>query len=324
MKFFKSAPLIILLVSAVPAFAKGDPVDVTLRTRIVGEAENQEFRIRCNYIRLTVKGDFLENFSYLIRQRFNKPLTDGDFLSATDYLWLNWRKNAWELGGGKRNVACGSWEYNTLACDEYFRPEFFKNLGGMYNYVINAAYYTANERFQLQFGNSIYSQHASNLLGYSFQVRGHQGIWHHVYSVNFFEREKGLYNNFVCLGNKFITGPVTIHFDIDHRIDLENPSFMKDFSLAGKVKVHTTEWMDVFVKGTYDYNDGVSEYLLPDGTDIWKAGGGFEFYPSKKYRGIRLMCLYYNMNGSTNVFQTGFVWTLNITDLIRQFQLRSF
>lgn len=307
----------LLLSSGVDAFGEGNPVDVILRTRIVGEVENQDWSIKCNYLRLTVKGEFLDDFSYIVRQRFNKPITDGDFLSATDYLWLSWKKYGWEVGAGKKNIACGSWEYNTLACDEYFRPEFFKNLGGMYNYVLNTAYYACGERFLFQFGNSIYSQHISNLLGFSFQVNGHHGVWHHTYSVNFFERQKGVYNQFLCLGNKFIIGPVTFHVDFDHRIDLKKPSFMKDFSLAGKVKGHVIDWMDMFVKATYDKNESVDDPLLPCGTDVWKAGGGFEFYPSQKYHGIRLICVYYNVNGQLNVAQAGFVWTLDFVNLVR-------
>lgn len=299
---------------------KHRPVDVILRTRVMGEVQNQDWKIKCNYLCLTVKGEFLDDFLYVIRQRFDKPISEGDFLSGTDYLWLGWRKNGWEVGAGKRNIACGSWEYNTLACDEYFRPEFFKNLGKMYKYVVNASYHTGGEHFLLQFGNSIYSQSVSNLLGYSFQVRGLQGVWQHVYSVNFFEREKGMYNQFLCLGNKFITGPVIFHFDIDHRIDLNKPTFMKDFSLAGEVKVSTVRWLDVFAKATYDRNDCVEDPMLPVSTDVWKAGGGLEFYPSKKYRGIRLFCTYYNINGDVNVAQAGFVWTLNFVDLIEMYK----
>lgn len=301
----------VLLSFAIPAKADWN-TDVILKSRLSAEADNGDFKFNCDFLRLQVKGTFADNFSYNFRQRLNKAPTKENFLGATDYLYLNWKKNNWEIGGGKFCIACGGIEYNSSSYDLYIRPEFFNSLGGMYNYVLDGAWHHGGERFCLQFCNSLYRTSASDLFGYSFNVSGRQGVWEHKYSVNFFERSKGNFDQFVCLGNRFNMDRVVWTLELTHRLDMARPTFFKDFSAVTKCKAEVLPWMNVFAKATWDYKEDVADPMLPDGTNVCQAGAGFEFYPVKKYRNLRLHAVYWNRNGNMNCVQAGLSWQLDI------------
>ncbi len=280
-------------------------VDIQLRGRLSLASENSKFGVKCDFLRVTLKSQLTKDLSLLFRQRLNKAITNGDFMSATDYLYLAWIKNGWELSGGKHWIACGGFEYQATSYDIYIPPIFYDGLGGMYNYVVNAARYFGKDRLCLQVSNSLYSTTFSNLLGYSLLWSGRRGVWEYHWSVNFFERAKGDYNQYFCLGNRFHTGPVVWDLGLAHRMDLAQPTFFKDFSAVAKLKYTPFPWMAVFGKATWDYKECIADPMLPDDTNIWQAGGGFEFFPFKSYRLLRLHCVYFNRNGSTHFFLAG-------------------
>lgn len=303
-----------------------EKISVLLQGRLGLDVADTDYKFKCDYLRLDIKGTFAGGFSYRIRQRLNKAITDKDFLSATDYLWVGWHRNGWGVNAGKNYIACGGFEYLAPSYDIYIRPIFFNGLGGMYNYVLSGSKEFCGEKVTLQFGNSLYSTGPSKLLGYSAMLTGQQGVWEHAYSVNLFERPTaesgteptGLYNFYVCLGNRFHIGSSTIDLGLTHRFDIQRPTFFKNFSFCTKFKVPVTEWMNVFGKATWDYKlAGIEDPMLPDGTNIWQAGGGFEFYPAKQFKGVRLHCLYYNRNGSLNCAMLGLSLSLDIVGAIR-------
>lgn len=301
-------------------------ISIILKGRVGLDLQNTDYKFKCDYLRLDISGTFAKDFNYRFRQRFNKPITDSNFLSATDYLYVGWQKNGWGLSAGKNYVACGGFDYLASSYDIFIRPIFFNGLGGMYNYVINASRTFHGEKLTIQFGNSLYSKQASKLFGYSVHLMGQQGIWEHTYSVNLFERptadsgteSTGLYNFYVCLGNRFHINDSIIDLGLVHRFDINQPTFFKDFSVVTKFKVPVLWWMDVFGKATWDYKEaGIQDPMLEDGTNIWQAGCGFEFFPIKQYKGFRLHCVYYNQNGSINCAMVGMSMSLDIVNAIR-------
>ena len=280
---------------------------LNLRGRVSLATENRDFLFKCDYLRVQLTGTFAKHFFFRFRQRFNKAITDGNYLSATDYLYLSWRKNDWEILGGKTYVACGGFEYQATSYDIYIRPAFFSGLSGMYNYALNGARHFKNETLWLQVSNSLYSNRASNLLGYSILLQGRQGVWQHSWSVNAFERAKGHYNFYVCLGNRFHIGEIAfVDLGLVHRLDLDRPTFFKDFSAVTKFKVRATEWMRIFGKATWDYKQsGIEDPMLPDGTDSWQAGCGLEFFPVPHSEMVRLHLVYFNRDGALNCVLAG-------------------
>ena len=295
------------------ARAQKDKITVQLKGRLSLATENEDFGVKCDFLRLIVKGNLGDELSFLFRQRLNKAISSSDYMSATDYLYLSWIRNGWELSGGKYYVACGGMDYNDSSYDLFIRPVYFGGLAGMYNYVFNAARHFPNgERLCLQVSNSLYSSTFSDLLGYSIFLSGQQGIWEHTWSVNLFERSKGDYNQYVCLGNRFHTGPVGWDIGLVHRMDLRSPSLFKDFSAVTKLKWHAAEWINVFGKVTWDYKEDVPDPMLPDWTNTLQAGAGCEFFPFKDYKFIRLHCVYFNRGGDVNCVLAGISCSLDI------------
>jgi len=263
---------------------------IQLRARAGFIAEGSDYGFKCDFLRITAQGRLGGGFHYLVRQRLNKPIKDGDFLSATDYLFLRWNKGNWELGGGKYYLACGGFEYLASAYDLYIRPEYFNGLGGMYNYAIQATRFFGKESLCIQAGNSIYATGMSKLLGASALLRGRQGPWEHAWSVNVFEREKGLCNLFLCLGNRFhLRDNASLDCSLAHRMDLHDARLMKDFSAVMRLKLGVTDQLDILGKAVWDYKEeGIEDPMLPPGTNIWKAGGGIEYYPVSGSKTVRL------------------------------------
>lgn len=293
---------------------KGIDWHLNLRGRLGLATENNDFRFKCDFLRLQFTGTFAEHFSFRIRQRLNKTITDGDFLSATDYLYVSWRKNDWEILGGKSDIACGGFEYQATTYDIYIRPVFFEGLDGMYNYVLQGGRHFGKETLWLQVSNSLYSTRISNLLGYSIFLKGRQGPWEHAWSVNLFERAKGAYNFYVCLGNRFHIGErAFIDLGLTHRLDTAHPTAFKDFSAVTKFKVSATHWMKVFGKATWDYKEtGIADPMLPDGTNSWQAGGGLEFFPIRGSETLRLHLVYFNRDGALNCVLAGLGLNLDL------------
>lgn len=280
---------------------------VSLKGRVGVSTRNEEYNLKCDFLRLTLSGSFAENFHFIIRHRLNKAVTDGAFMSATDYFNVSWRRGGWELLGGKTYLACGGFEYLASSYDIYIRPGFFAGLGGMYNYALQCSRFFGNESLCIQAGNSIYNPGVSDLLGASMLLRGRQGPWEHAWSVNYFERAKGAGNVFLCLGNRFhIKEGTILDCSLAYRLDAEAPAFMKDFSAVVHLKSSVLPWLNIVGKATWDYKEaGIRDPMLPDGTDSWQAGGGVELFPVRSSEILRLHCIYYNRDGNLNCVMAG-------------------
>jgi len=282
-----------------------------IKGRMSFHSLGEDYGFKCDYLRIRVTGDLGGGFRFLFRQRLNKPLTDGDYLSATDYLNVSWRRGDWEILGGKTCLACGGFDYRASSADIYIRPEYFKGLGGMYNYALQATRFWGGESLCLQFGSSIYSIGFTPLLGASALLRGRCGPWEHSWSANYFEREKGTGNFYVCLGNRFhLPAGGALDAGIVHRMDVQAPSFMRDFSMVVKLRQPLVRCLNLVVKGTWDYKEaGVQDPMLPDGTNLWQAGGGLEFFPVRDSAAVRLHGIYYRRSDGTNCVLAGVCFT---------------
>lgn len=312
-----------MLLAAIPAAAGNENVNneekqssssthVYLRSRLHFQTVGSQGVVESDFLRIVAEGTIGDNFTYLFRQRLNKAPKDGQFLDATDYLYLTWKKNDWEIGAGKHYIACGDYEYIASTYETYIWPTFYDGLVGMYTYLADVSRNIGTERLTFQVSNSLYAPATTDLAGVSFDVDGRVGIWEHNWSVNGFEREKGKWNAFQCFGNIFHVNHADIYLDLTHRFDFANPTFFKDFSACVKFKYTPAEWINVIGKVSWDYKEaGIEDPMLPDGTDHWLAGGGFEFFPIKTYRNLRLHCIAWGDRGVLHTL-TGFAWQLDI------------
>ena len=74
------------------------------------------------FFNFEMKGSFLEDFSYRIRQRID--MTAGG--SKTDFMILSYHANKnWSLTAGRMPLAVGGWEYDLPPIDVYFASLFW-------------------------------------------------------------------------------------------------------------------------------------------------------------------------------------------------------
>ena len=313
MKIIRHLILALAIVSLpLEGMAKGPEIHGDLKARMGLSVAGDSYGLTADYFRLALRADLGEGFGCTVRQRLNALPSVADFLSATDYLNLHWTGDNWQFLVGKTYLACGGFDYSSIAYDLYAMPEFYNNLGGMFNYAVQATRFFGEEALCIQGGNSIYSTGFSNLLGCGVLLSGRQGPWEHTWSVNVYEMEKGHGNFFVCLGNRFhILENCTLDLGLDHRMDMQAPSFMKDFAVITRLKCGVTSQLDLLAKAIWDYKEeGIVDPLLPDGTNIWQAGGGVEYYPMKESRAVRLHCMFFHNSARGNNFFAGVSFSL--------------
>lgn len=297
----KTVAILSLMLALAPAL-KAQKIDVSLLGRGSISASRQESGFKGDYLQLVVSGTIDDHFSYAFRQRLNRPITREDFFNATDWLYLTYSTGKWEFSAGKQIVQGGGIEYDKAPIDVYYFSEASSNFA-CYQFGASVSRYIGTEKLTFQVTRSPFGDNGRTLsdrFAYNLSLRGSTGDWfQRVYSVNFFETGKGLFTSYFALGNIFTFNPVTLELDLYHRSDCLNPSFFKDYTLAGRVTVSAAEWLDLFAKATYDRNSTKSQTTVAIGTDICKYAFGAEFYPKKGSRDIRLHCLFYHDTHNT-------------------------
>lgn len=260
------------------------------------------------FFNFEMKGSFLEDFSYRIRQRID--MTAGG--SKTDFMILSYHANKnWSLTAGRMPLAVGGWEYDLPPIDVYFASLFWNefscyDIGGQLEYHTN----DGNHDIIFQITNSTFNRYdavgnfirrpgryAYNLIWY-----GRMGAFSTSYSINMMEQNKGEYINYIALGNMFDFGNLDFYVDFMNRgFFNQSDFFLGDFTIIGEVKYAFTEKFTAMVKGGYDRNkhsyfdySGYIPTLQPydmaviPGVEYTFAGLGFEAYPYKGNKNVRL------------------------------------
>ena len=287
------------------------------------------------YLNFIISGDFTKDFFYAYRQRLNNVQNISSFFDATDYLYFGWRitKNlSWTVG--KEIVAIGGSEYDLAPIDVYFHTEFWNNIN-CFRFGTNLIYTTKNKKntFTLQFTNSPYDNSVlyGSLYNYSLQWRGEFEHFGPICSVNMFEYQKGKFQNVIALGTTFRFGHVCGYLDLMNRASFEQDDFfLKDMTVVGRIGYNFMhDQMQVFFKTGHDVNDAqysntpydeAYDLCILPGTDIMFYGGGFEYYPMKNSKDLRIHAFFAvhdatkNKVGNSDITyqaNAGVTWKLN-------------
>ena len=261
------------------------------------------------FFNFEMKGSFLNDFSYRIRQRID--MTAGG--SKTDFMILSYHANKnWSLTAGRMPLAVGGWEYDLPPIDVYFASLFWNefscyDIGGQLEYHTN----DGNHDIIFQITNSTFNRYdaAGNFIRrpgrytYNLIWYGRMGAFSTSYSINMMEQNKGEYINYIALGNMFDFGNLDFYVDFMNRGFLNQKDFfLGDFTIIGEFKYAFTDKFTGIVKGGYDRNKhGYIDYdatpfptaipydmAVTPGVEYSFAGLGFEAYPYKANQNIRL------------------------------------
>lgn len=258
------------------------------------------------YLNFEIKGSFLNDFSYRLRQRFDM----ADKCSKTDIMTLTYQghKN-FSITAGKMALAVGGWEYDLAPIDVYFASQFWHKFN-CYDVGAQVAFHSndKNHDIILQVTNSTFyendeynkfeGKYAYNLIWY-----GRMDWFKTSYSFNMMEQEKHHYINYIALGNMFDFGRLDFFIDFMNRgYFYQKDFFLGDFTLIGEVKYAFTDKFTLMAKGGYDKNK--HKYIddsnpaspiqldydmtVMPGVEYTFAGLGFESYPYKGNQNIRV------------------------------------
>lgn len=267
------------------------------------------------FFNFEMKGSFLKDFSYRIRQRID--MTAGG--SKTDFMILSYHagKN-FSITAGRMPLAVGGWEYDLPPIDVYFASHFWNEFS-CYDIGAQVEFHTTdgNHDIIFQVTNSTFNRtdaeggfiRLPNRYTYNLIWYGRMGAFSTSYSINMMEQNKGEYINYIALGNMFDFGKLDFYVDFMNRGFFNQKDFLLgDFTIIGEVKYAFTDKFTAMVKGGYDRNkhddrvfseDGeiIVGYLPSDmavlpGVEYAFAGLGFEAYPYKGNKNLRIHGLF--------------------------------
>ncbi len=267
------------------------------------------------FLNFRMDGSLLDGLSYSIRYRVHKVQSDP--FAATDWATLTYSTDKWDFSAGKQVVAIGGYEYDRAPIDIYFASEYWHQIA-CYQFGVSATYKFGskyNSKLLAQICQSPYDFVNQNLYAYNLMYMSDFALS----SVNLLEYAPNKYLGYVALGDKEKFGTVSIEWDVMTRFDFENKGC--SFSSMLDVAWAVNEELNLFTHASYDANEGVIDLTVLPGTDIWRVGGGAEYFPTAK-RNVRIhAAVAYTFgeavptaalqNGHL-MFQAGLTWKVNL------------
>lgn len=267
-------------------------------------------------------GALADNLTYSFRYRINKVQSNP--FASTDWFTLNYATEKWDFSAGKQVVAIGGYEYDRAPIDIYFASEYWHQIA-CYQFGVSATY-----KFGDKFGSKLLGQICQSpydfggegLYAYNLMYMNSYNGFATLSSVNMLEYAPGQYIGYVAVGLRESYGDVTVEMDVMERFDFAN----KASSISAMLDVNwaVNEKLNLFGHGSYDVN-GANVMLDPTvlpGTDIWRVGGGVEYFPTES-RNVRFHAAssyVFGNQGNTYgalfdgdfMFQMGITWRINL------------
>lgn len=312
----------LLLLAVVALFATSlsaqlNRLDVEVRGdwQYENQAGNSGFEGK--FLNLRMDGSIAQNLSYSIRYRAHKVQTNP--FAATDWATLNYSTDNWEFSAGKQVVAIGGYEYDRAPIDIYYASEYWHQIA-CYQFGVSAAYKYGNTKLLGQVCQSPYDFANQNLYAFNLMVINDSSLS----SINFLEYAPGKFAGYIALGDREVFGDVAVEWDLMYRNDLEDLKSGESFSAIVDVNWAMNEKLNIFTHASWDVNDGsvvMYEPTVLPGTNIWRIGGGVEYFPTGK-KNVRLhaaTCYTFGeavpsaaLQNDHFMFQAGLTWKVNL------------
>ncbi|MBQ8270877.1 MAG: porin [Bacteroidaceae bacterium] len=309
---------------------------------IRGATDDEDSGFKGKFLNIRIDGNISEEFSYSYRQRLNKNDSDDSFFDATDWIYLTWKKRGFEISAGKLLVALGGYEYDVAPIDLYFCSEWWHNLpcyqlgvsvgysfnGGKDKIIAQLCESPFRGKVEVtDFWGNVTLKKQEEMFACNFIWTGSHGWFNTAYSVNMIEYLPGKYINYISLGHKLDFGEFQVELDFMNRATSGHTFLFTDMSAVTKISWQPTRRLNIFAKGSYDVNntDVDKDFLVAEGTEVARFGGGVEYFPLKDARNdVRIHAAGSFTFGDTpagvlrdnNTFITvGVTWRMNLLSL---------
>jgi hypothetical protein len=331
-----------ILLYTIPSNAQEKILKAGLETRVdytqeylEGDVVGSNSGFKGRYLMFRLDGNITEGLSYSYRQRINRPSSNQSLFDSTDWLMLTYTTGHWGISAGKQIVAIGGYEYDCSPINLYFCSEYWNNIA-CYQLGISGSYSFAGDKDKLTlqicespFRRGSFNPQNDNMLAYNLMWNGSHEWFKTIYSANMIEYAPGKFINYITLGNRFEFGDFAFELDLMKRASNADFLSMTDYSIIGQLSWRPIDQLNVFVKATYDRNkDVVGDLCVAPGTDLYRVGGGVEYFPIKSSRSLRLHlnCCYTDGESPTTtvlrpaqtIINGGVTWNVNFLNIKRK------
>ncbi len=294
--------------------------DVSLDTRFGCDRNfaDKRGRFKGDGLYLNIDGYITPHLSYSLQQRLASTYyEDNSGFNGTNWLTLTYEVGSLEFTAGKNGVLTGGFENDAEDFDSYYdMNSMFYNMLDSWQWGFSMTWYPAeNHSLTLQSINSpIYSEE-SILLGYDLAWRMESDIYESFWTANLWEYEPGRYIKNLSLGNIFYIEDFSLTFDYQTRAADVKRMFTDDFIITALPAYEFGEWGRLFAKFGYEkVAEGLPyEFAYEDGIEYIFYGAGFEYYPLKENKNLRLHAAWSANNLGDNYATIGLKWRFDLT-----------
>ncbi len=294
--------------------------DVSLDTRF-GVDRNfakKSGRFKGDGLYLNIDGYITPRLSYSLQQRIASTYyEDNTSFNGTNWLTLTYEVGSFEFTAGKNGVLAGGFENDVEDMDSYYdMNSMFYNMLDSWQWGISMTWYPAdNHSLTLQTINSpIYSEDTA-LFGYDLAWRMESDIYESFWTANLWEYEPGKFIKNISLGNIFYIGDFSITADYQTRCAGNKSLVTDDFTFTAQPAYEFGEWGRLFAKFGYEKADAdlPYEFAYENGIEYIFYGAGFEYYPLKENKNLRLHVAWAGNNFGDNYANIGLKWRFDLT-----------
>ena len=261
-------------------------------------------------LNIDINGYIYPNFSYSFNHRIaSSGYGEASWFDATNWLTLTYEMGDFAFTVGKDAILVGSFEYDAYDLDSYYEMNSaFYNDFDSWQWGVTAAWYpTEDHEVLVQIANSPYA-----FLDHSYALAtGWRGSWdwyESYWTANLWGTDYS--DEFVTalnFGNRFSFGDLTLDVDLMGRISESYGGVTTTISPS----YNLGEWGRAFLKA------GAEDGGSIDGLNVF-FGGGFEYFPLKENKDIRIHAAYtYNDYTVGHLFSIGLTWKMNLTKGIK-------
>ncbi len=275
-------------------------------------------RIQGDGLYFNIDGYISPHLSYSLQQRIASTYyEENDGFNGTNWLTLTYSIGSFEFTAGKNGVLAGGFENDFEDFDSYYdMNSMFYNMLDSWQWGVSATWYpTDSQSLTFQAINSpIYNEEA-NLFGFDLAWRMESEVYESFWTANAWEYEPGKYVKNLSLGNAFYLGNFSIIADYQTRAANLGKMFTDDFTVTALPAYEFGEWGRLFAKFGYEkVAEGLPyEFAYEDGMEYIFYGAGFEYYPLKENKNIRLHAAWASNNLDEHYLNIGLKWRFDLT-----------
>ena len=265
------------------------------------ENHYDEFSFKTNRVRLEILGQLNDQLSYHFRQSFNRyhnPNAVDNLPSSIEYAYMKWKKDKFEIIGGKQFVALSGYEgyVNGIKVREF--SEFNNNIE-IFQTGLTGVYYFSPTQFVILQAANLRAGQDADVLKYGLPLGFKPAKapilttvnWHGMfadkaiylmYSASVGQVAEGKNIYYLTCGNVYEKGPILAYLDVLYSrsaVDIQQriTSLQGNVLLGPGMTAQNTEYLTFIANFDYQFNPKLNAYIKGayERAGVYEANGVF-------------------------------------------------